>query len=244
MLRAMIDTIIAIQHSLYGGMAKELGAVAGGNIRAVFAAMIAAVVFGAMHALMPGHGKTVLVSYHLGQPSKLWEGFGNGAILALTHVGLAVVLVLAGFAVISRVFAFGGRTPQFEVASGILIALIGVFLLWRSIRHRDHEHSGNGRSLAFVTGMIPCPLTTFVMSYALARGIIAAGLAVTAAMALGMIATIGGIALAAVFARDRFVPLLAETQAWRDRAGFVLEIGSSLLVVALGAWTLVSAISR
>src|SRR6185369_452324 len=128
----------------------------------------------------------------------------------------------------SSVFAFGGRTPQFEVASGILIALIGGFLLWRSIRHRDHEHSRNGRTLAFVTGMVPCPLTTFVMSYALARGIIAAGLAVTAAMALGMIATIGGIALAAVFARDRFVPLLAETQAWRDRAGFVLEIGSSL----------------
>ena len=35
------------------------------------------------------------------------------------------------------------------------------------------------------------------MSYALARGMLAAGLAVTASMTLGMIATIGGIALAA-----------------------------------------------
>ena len=56
-----------------------------------------------------------------------------------------------------------------------------------------------------MTGMIPCPLTTFIMSYALARGLVAAGLAVAAAMALGMIATIGGIALAAAFARDRFM---------------------------------------
>jgi len=39
--------------------------------------------------------------------------------------------------------------------------------------------------------MIPCPLTTFIMSYALARGMLAAGLAVTAAMTVGMIATIG-----------------------------------------------------
>lgn len=70
-------------------------------------AMAAAILFGAVHALMPGHGKTVLVSYHLGQPSRL-EGFANGAILALTHVGLAVVLVLAAFAVISRAFAYGG----------------------------------------------------------------------------------------------------------------------------------------
>ena len=38
-----METIIGIQHSLYGGMAKELGAVAGGNTTAVFAAMVAAV---------------------------------------------------------------------------------------------------------------------------------------------------------------------------------------------------------
>ena len=61
--------------------------------------MAAAVLFGAVHALMPGHGKTVLVSYHLGQPAKVPESIANAAILALTHVGLALVLVLAGFAV-------------------------------------------------------------------------------------------------------------------------------------------------
>ena len=166
-------------------------------------------------------------------------------ILALTHVGLAVVFVIAGFAVISRLFAFGGRTPQFEVASGILITLIGAFLLWQSVRRRSsHERSRNGRTLAFVTGMIPCPLTTFVMSYALARGLIGAGLAVTAAMALGMIATIGGFTLAAAYARGRFMSLFAETEAWRGRAGFVLEIASPILVFALGAWTLISGINR
>ena len=84
--------------------------------------MAAAVLFGAIHALMPGHGKTVLVSYHLGQPTKLREGVANGAILGLTHVGLALVLVLAGFAVISKAFAYGGRTPQFETASGVVPA--------------------------------------------------------------------------------------------------------------------------
>ena len=147
------------------------------------------------------------------------------------------------FAVVSRVFAFGGRTPQFEIASGMLITLIGAFLLWLSVRRSDHEHLGDGRTLAFVTGMIPCPLTTFVMSYALARNMIGAGLTVTAAMALGMIATIGGIALAAAFARDRFMSLLERTEAWRGRAGFVLEIGSSILVVAFGALTLINAIS-
>ena len=113
-------------------MATRLGEAAGGDARSIFAAMTAAVLFGAIHALMPGHGKTVLVSYHLGRPAKLTQGIANGAILSLTHVGLAVVLVLGGFVVISRAFAYGGRTQQFEIASGVLIAVIGALLLWRS----------------------------------------------------------------------------------------------------------------
>jgi len=95
-----MNSLVTIQHWLYGGMASGLGEVAGGDLRAIFAAMAAAVLFGAVHVLMPGNGKTVLVSYHLGRPAKLREGIANGAILALTHVGLALVLVLAGFAVI------------------------------------------------------------------------------------------------------------------------------------------------
>jgi nickel/cobalt exporter len=236
---AIMNDLVALQHWLYGGMASGLGDVSGGDPRAIFAAMTAAILFGAVHALMPGHGKTVLVSYHLGQPAKLWEGIANGAILALTHVGLALILVLAGFAVISRSFAYGGRTPQFEVASGLLIALIGAFLLWRATRADHHEHHGDGRTLALVTGLIPCPLTTFIMSYALARGMLSAGLAVTAAMTIGMIATIGGIALSAAFARKRFLGLLDRTESWRHRVGTVLEVGGSVLVLAFGLWTVI-----
>jgi nickel/cobalt exporter len=229
-----MNNLIAIQGWLYSGMASGLGDVATGDTRAVLATMAAAVLFGAVHAMMPGHGKTVLVSYHLGQPGRLREGIANGAILTLTHVGLALVLVLAGFAVISRAFAQGGRTPQFELASGVMVTLIGAFLLWRSTRHDHNTHERDGRTLAFMTGMIPCPLTTFIMSYALARGLLAAGLAVTAAMALGMIFTIGGIALAAAFARNRFMGLLARTESWRHGVGTVLEVGGSVMVLAFG----------
>jgi nickel/cobalt exporter len=235
-----MGTLIDAQRWLYQGIASGLGDFAAGDPRAIFAALAAAVFFGAVHALMPGHGKTVLVSYHLGQPGKLSDGIANGAILAVTHVGLAVVLVLAGFAVISKLFAVGGRTPQFELASGVLIMAIGGFLLWRSLKNEHHNdgHGGrDGRTLAFVTGMIPCPLTTFIMSYALARGMLVAGLTVTAAMTVGMIVTIGGVALAAAFTRDRFVGFLARSEAWRHRAGLALEVGSAAAVFGFGAWT-------
>ena len=104
-----METLIGIQYWLYSSIGEGLGNVANGDDWAVMAAMAAAILFGAVHALMPGHGKIVPISYHLAQPSSPTAAFTK---LALTHVGLAVALVLAGYAVISRAFAYGGRTPQ------------------------------------------------------------------------------------------------------------------------------------
>lgn len=233
-----MQEMIALQRWLYGSMASGLGDVAQGGAWAVAGAMLAAILFGALHALMPGHGKTVLFSYHLGQRGSLAASIGNGAILALTHVGLAIVLVLGGFAVISKAFAFGGRTPQFEMASGVLITLIGAFLLWRTAAGHGHNEDTDGRTLAFVTGLIPCPLTTFILSYALARGLLGAGLAVTAAMAAGMVVTIASIAVIATLFRERLLTLLARTEGLRANLGRALEIGGALLVLLFGLWTL------
>jgi len=55
-------------------------------------------------------------------------------------------------------------------------------------------------------------------------------------IALGMIATIGGIALAAAFARNRFLGMLDRTEVWRHRAGTVLEVGGSVVVLVFGLW--------
>lgn len=233
-----MQTLVDIQRWLYRGIGEGLNQVAGGDASIVWIAMATALLFGAAHALMPGHGKIVLVTYHLGKPSKGIAAFTNGAILAFTHVGLAVALVLAGYAVISRAFAHGGRTPQFEAASGVLIIIIGAYLLWAAFTHR-HDDQADGRVLSIATGMIPCPLTTFVLTYALAKGVLVSGLLVTAAMTAGMVVTIGGVALAATVARKRLVGLLARSEGWRNRLGFSLEVGSAALVILLGTLTLI-----
>jgi nickel/cobalt transporter (NicO) family protein len=52
------------------------------NLWTLVSAMAAAMAFGAVHALMPGHGKAVLVSYCLGRPSDLRQGLLSGLILS------------------------------------------------------------------------------------------------------------------------------------------------------------------
>lgn len=224
--------LIELQHWLYGGMAA--GIKSAEDVRALPALLASAVLFGALHAFMPGHGKSVLVSYHLGRPGRVRDGFVTGLVLALTHVGSAVLFIMLGLAVISRSLAAGGRAPAFETASAILIVCTGFFLLWRSIRPHEHTYTGDGRMLAFVTGLIPCPLTTFILTFAIAKHQLAVGFAAVGAMTIGVIATLAGFAVAAVYARGRFMGLLTESEGLRLRIGRAAEIAGACAVIVVG----------
>ena len=227
-----------IQAWLYGSATASLKTVASGiDPVQLIAAMAVAVLFGLVHALMPGHGKTVLVSYYLGHADKLFGSVATSAILVLTHVGSAIVLVLAGFTVMRATIGGAGRAPGFELASAVLILGVGLWLLWRAMRPHA-PHAGDGPMLAAAAGLVPCPLTTFIMIYAVGNGIVLAGLLVTASMAAGMTLTIAAFALAAVLLRDRMLSLLERTAHVRRQLGRGLEVASAVAIMAFGAWML------
>jgi nickel/cobalt exporter len=233
-----MDWLIAVQKWLYGAMAEGMRAAEDATTLPLLVA--SAFLFGVVHAFMPGHGKSVLVSYHLGRPGRIPEGVLTGSLLSLTHVGMAIVLVLAGVAVISRSVAAGGRASAFETASAVLIVLIGAYLVWRSLRPPQHAHPQDGKLLAVATGLIPCPLTTFILTYALAKGKLAIGLAAVAGMLAGVMLTIITFAVAAIVARQRLVALLARTEKVRRYVGPSFEIASALAVLGLGLAMLVT----
>jgi ABC-type nickel/cobalt efflux system permease component RcnA len=237
-----MDWLIAVQGWLYGGMADNMRAAS--DLSGVPALMALAFLFGIVHAFMPGHGKTVLVSYHLSRAGHLIEGVATGTLLATTHVGMAVLFVVAGVAVISRSVAAGGRAPAFETASAALIALIGVYLLARTLWPPRHQHARDGKTLAVATGLVPCPLTTFILTYALAKGKLAIGLAAVAGMLAGVIVTLVTFAVAAVAARGQFVALLARTERFRLTIGWWLEVAGALGVSALGIAMLTRRLAR
>lgn len=237
-----MDWLIAIQRWLYGGMAESMRSAT--DMTGLPALVSLAFLFGIVHALMPGHGKTVLVSYHLARDERWYDGLTTGTLLALTHIGTAVVLVLAGVAVISRSLAAGGRAPAFELASAALITLIGIFLAVRLLRSHSHGQIRDGRALAVATGLVPCPLTTFILTYALARGKLAIGLAAVVGMMFGVIVTLASFAVSAVLARQRMGAVLARSERFRSSAGWVLEMVSALAVIALGIAMLMGRIGK
>jgi ABC-type nickel/cobalt efflux system permease component RcnA len=224
---------------LYGGATDGLKTVATAAAPGkLLTAMGVAVLFGMAHALMPGHGKSVLVSYYLGRPSRIMHGVISSSILVLTHVGMAVVLVMAGFATIQRTLAGAGRAHFLEATSSAFIIAIGIWLLTRALRGHYHGEAPSTRFLPVAAGFVPCPLTTFIMVYALGHGMVAAGLAVTAAMAGGMILTISAFAAATVLCRDTVFYFLRRRERLWHQASHVFEIASAAAVIGTGIWLL------
>src|SRR5215204_423940 len=60
------------------------------------------IVFGAAHALTPGHGKTVLATYLVGSRLAVLRGIAVAGALSVTHIGSAVIIALIAAPLVTR----------------------------------------------------------------------------------------------------------------------------------------------
>jgi nickel/cobalt exporter len=107
--------------------------------RGVWVLLILAGFFGAVHALAPGHGKTLVAAYLVGEHGTVWHALILGLVTTLTHTG--AVLVLAGVLLILN----PERLPNLELFGGLLVTGMGLWLLLRRLAGQaDHFHLGVG----------------------------------------------------------------------------------------------------
>ena len=235
----LLETIYDLQRTLYSQSVEALQALHTVGLSGLPALIGVSFGFGMLHALLPGHGKSVLASYYAGD-GRLLGALGSSTVLIVTHVGSAVLLVLTGFVVLQRTIGGAGRAPTLEHASQVLVLLIGCYLLWRAFRPHSHAEERSGPALGFVTGLVPCPLTTFIMTYAVAHGLIVSGLILAATFAMGMIVTVAAFPLLAVLLRTWLLPMMARSEGWRSRLAHLLEVGAAVMVMLLGLWPLMT----
>jgi ABC-type nickel/cobalt efflux system permease component RcnA len=181
----------------------------------VLASLAAAVFWGAAHALSPGHGKTIITAYLVGQRGTPRHAALLGLIVTATHtagvfaLGL-VTLLLSRFIVPERLY------PWLNLASGLLVVAIGASVLtarWRHRRSRSHHHHHHdhvhisGRSLLAVGvsgGLLPCPSALVVLLAAISLHRVAYGMILIVAFSFGLAASITGIGLVSVLAKRAF----------------------------------------
>jgi nickel/cobalt transporter (NicO) family protein len=229
-----MEFLIAAQRWIQDAMSRDMANYAtSGDLSLLVAVLPLGVLFGAVHALTPGHSKTVLASYILGSRLAYLRGVAVAGTLALVHVLSAVVLALTTAALVTRTLGGVGRAPVLEDLSRGILVLIGLWLLVRAARHRAHLQ-GEGLAVAVVAGLVPCPLTLFAMFFALSRGVPEAGLAFALAMMIGVAITLAGVAVATILARDKVLALIERQGGSVERVSRALDAIAGGLLVAIG----------
>lgn len=105
------------------------------------AGLVLAIVLGSLHALAPGHGKTVMAAYLLGGEGSGRQALALCATVTATHT--AGVLVLGTVLTVTAVVAPERLYPILGAISGLLVASIGLSMLRRARAARTTGYFGN-----------------------------------------------------------------------------------------------------
>ena len=233
---ALIDsawhTLIEFQRQVNAGVAIHMRALETGNsFAAFFLGLGVAFLYGMVHALGPGHGKFVIMSYFMGREVYVLRGLVMAIQMAVVHVIAAVVIVWVADILLKTSLGIGlADVPGIRAGSFLIIAGIGVYMLYQAVRgsrghththnhthdhnhhhhhhghSHDHTHGANhateGGLVALAVGMVPCPGAVLVMLYAIANDMIYPGFLLVAAMSAGIGLTIAILGVATILLRQ------------------------------------------
>lgn len=181
----------------------------------------AAAIAGALHALEPGHGKTIVAAYLVGSRGTAWNALLLGVVVTVSHT--AAVYLLGAVILFGQKYILPEQTfPFLGVLSGILIAGMGCYLLLQrylgpEFAHRhdryvsvEGDKPGAQKQKAFTSqllllgisgGILPCPTALVVLLSAAAHHRTALGLFLIVAFSIGLAAVLIAMGLVALYAR-------------------------------------------
>lgn len=244
MFRKMID----MQRTMVRDIGRYMRDIKEGTSHsAIWVGMGFAFLYGAVHAVGPGHGKMVVASYFVGHEARIGKGLLMGVQIAVTHVISAVILV----SLVDLTFRqFLGGVPAeskgIRLVSYGLIIVIGLYLLYRAVMnaffngaggpsHRHHHGDGRRQTvLAVIAGMVPCTGAILVMLFALANDILLFGIILVAAISAGMALTMSTIGAVTVLFRRAVVGAADKISAAERPVALALEHAGAILILSVG----------
>ncbi len=105
-----------------------------------------AILLGALHGLEPGHSKTMMAAFIVAVRGTVRQAVLLGLCATLSHTLIVWVIALGGL-YLWRDLAPERIEPYLQLASGVIILLMGAWMLWRARREQalaaqghDHDH--------------------------------------------------------------------------------------------------------
>ena len=257
--------LLTFQREANRMIAQHMRAIRGGGTSAPLLIGVGlAFLYGVVHALGPGHGKLVVVSYFLSREARIGRGLLMGLQIAIFHVLSAMVVVALADLLLRQ--ALGGPPAEVagvRLASYGLIAAIGLVMTAEAVRrsylrrqgvkitnaccghgHATDEHDPGPHAsgervrqgaLSLGVGLVPCTGSVLILLYAMANDILFAGMLLVAAIAAGMAITMGALGILSVVVRRAVARRVEATANGQGRLAVALDYAGALAIMALGA---------
>ena len=221
--RSFYALIAQEQKILREKLTAVISAMKSGDWGVIWKFLAICLVYGMLHALGPGHGKSIVVGYFIARRGRWRQGVALGAGITVTHTMSAVLLLLILYAIFkATVFnAFETGRIGIENASYVLVMLTGVLLVVLGIKdfitQRMNRGDADGHAdveghaslpptarwreiigVAAVTGIVPCPAVALIVLFCLLNSMVALSLLGAFVICIGMTITNVAFGIAAV----------------------------------------------
>jgi nickel/cobalt exporter len=217
-----------------------------------------AVLLGILHALEPGHAKSLMAGYIIAIQGRVRDAVTLGISAAISHT--LIVWLLAGLGLyLADALILETARPYLSTVAGVAALIIAGWMLWSLHRDAGHDHdhghdhshdhghdhsppptSGPRPSLGQIAlvgltgGLIPCPAAVTVLILCLNIKQASLGFTMVLAFSLGLALTLVGVGVLAAVGLSK---LAGEGR----MAGFMKRLPtiSALVIGASGIYTLV-----
>lgn len=236
---AMWKWLVSSQKNLREKISAQVLDLKGGRTQSVAFFLLICFIYGLVHAIGPGHGKSIVAGYFLARRGKILQGIGLGTSITVIHTLSAVILLFILYAIAKTMLfpIFEASRIQIERGSYALIVLSGVLLIAISLREFFHNSPEKDAPtdaswkellwLAFITGIVPCPAVALVVFFCLLNDLPILALLGAAAIGIGMSVTNTGFGLGAIFVRRGIDGGIRHVERLERRAALV-HVGISL----------------
>ncbi len=216
-----------------------------------------ALLFGMIHAMEPGHGKSLVATFVLSSnTSKTRDAFLIGLIASITHTASVYLIGFVGLKLLELISPIEKESFISLIAS-VIIFLIGLWLMWDRIIeplfHHEHEHQCSVHDvltknlkatsillIGLTAGMVPCSggLSVFMTATAVSgfKNLLN-GFFYVLSFSIGLGLALTLVALSTIFGQGLLKTILQKSLSRIERSSGVI---SAILIYTLGLVLLTS----
>jgi ABC-type nickel/cobalt efflux system permease component RcnA len=212
------------------------------NYSTYFILISLAFIYGILHSIGPGHGKTIIATYFFKDNNKISKSLILSVIVSFTHTSSAIILSFLLSYVFTGVQRFFQIKLQyyFTFASGLMIIIIALIFLCLKLlnclkKRRKHiEFKKNLILTGISAGMVPCPVSLMVMLFAISNNIILIGLSVVLSISLGMYVLLSIIGFLSIKSRNKLLEISNKKMKKSEYFAESIEIISVIIMFLIG----------